>query len=447
MKKTLFAGFAKDKITPPLGVNIPGYFQKRYADGVINDLYLCALALSDGENKAIIFTCDAVGIRHNAYLKLREMIAERCDLNPESVYIHATHSHTSFRVTLPTKEMDSNDVFLHRLFQQFCDTAQFAFENLKPVSAVKTAKGEARGVGFIRRYRMKDGSCKTNPGIGNPDILDFDGEQDHSLQLIRLEREGAKEILLVNFGTHPDVIGGTKFCTDWPGYVRDDLIGAFDGEVEVLFLNACQGDSNHYNCFLPKGSPRKGVPLAKRMARIISGETLKIYDDAKETPFQKIGFASKTVTVGQNPHDPADEPEALEIHSLYQQIPNNSDPVFKQFKLNVPEALRIVRNMKGPKFFELTITALQLGNIAFIGFPGEPFTEIGRQVKAQSKMDLTVCTCCTNGGEGYFPTKNAFAEKGYERSTSPFAHDVADVLIEGATQLIDDMELIAKIKE
>jgi len=443
MSYTLYAGYAKEKVTPPMGLNIPGYFSKRYSDGIITDLYLHATALSDGENKALFFSCDAIGMHAAAYHAIRDKIAERCNIDPSSIYIHCTHSHTAFRITKPGKENDANDIYMARLFQQFADCAQFAFEDLKPVTAVKTAKGEVKGVGFIRRYRMKDGSCKTNPGIGNPDIVDFDGVQDESLQIVRLIREDAKEILLVNFGTHPDVIGGTKYCADWPGYVMENLIGAFDGNIEVLYLNGCQGDSNHHNCFLPKGSPRKGVPLAQRMARKISGEVLKIYDNAQDVPYQKIAFSNKIVKVGKNPYDPADVPEAKEIHKLYRELQTSSDPVFKQFKLNVPEALRIVRNLSNPEFFELQISSIQLGNIAFIGLQGEPFVEIGRQIKEKSKMDMTICTCVTNGGQGYFPTASAFAEKGYERSTSPFAHNVAELLIDGALDLINDMEVLA----
>ena len=54
MKNNLQAGFARVTITPPLGVPLAGYFIERPAAGVLDDLEVQALALSDGKNKAAI---------------------------------------------------------------------------------------------------------------------------------------------------------------------------------------------------------------------------------------------------------------------------------------------------------------------------------------------------------------------------------------------------------
>ena len=46
------AGIAKIDITPPLGAVLNGYYRERYADHVIEPLYVTALAFSDGTNTA-----------------------------------------------------------------------------------------------------------------------------------------------------------------------------------------------------------------------------------------------------------------------------------------------------------------------------------------------------------------------------------------------------------
>lgn len=442
MAEQLYVGFAKTKTNPPMGINVPGYFKKRWSDGFITDLYLHATAFKCGETKAIIFSSDAIGILESAYKTIREKIAERVDVDANSIYICCTHSHTSFRITTPDQtDMSDDAIFMRRIHQAFADLAQFAFEDLKPVEDVKIAHGIAKDIGFIRRYRMKDGTCKTNPSTGNPDIVSWEGVQDESLQLVRILRENAGEILFVNFGTHPDVIGGTKYCYDWPGFTRDYIIGALGNNTDVMMIVGPQGDSNHVNRFLPKNVQLKRLERSRQMARILAGETLKIYDDAESVPHNKISFANKIVEIGTNPYDPSDVPEAKEIHAIYQKCLDSSNPEFQKFKLNVPEALRIVSLLDGPDAFYLQMTALQIGNIAFIGFPGEPFSEVGIKIKKASKMPMTICSCITNGAQGYFPTASAFAEKGYERSASPFAHDVEQKLIDAALELIENMEL------
>ena len=56
------AGFAKIDITPPLGVNLGGYYRERYSDHVIEPLYATAVAFSDGERTAIAISVDILEI-------------------------------------------------------------------------------------------------------------------------------------------------------------------------------------------------------------------------------------------------------------------------------------------------------------------------------------------------------------------------------------------------
>lgn len=439
-QNTLRAGFHCMTVRPPMGINVPGYFSPRYSDGFINDLHLRAVAFSCGDQKAVIFSCEAVGIRADAFNVIKKKIAERCNMDENAVYINCIHSHTSYRITLPGTKLDDDDIFKLRLQQQFADCAQFAFEDLMPCS-VKIAEGEAKGVGFIRRYRMKDGTCKTNPGVGNPNILSFEGVQDHSLQMIRFVRENAKEIVMVAFGTHADVIKGSKYCSDWPGYLVDNINGAFGGDVEAMTILKVEGDSNQVDAFRPKGSVTSGVEFAKRMARILAGEALKIYDSARDVSCNKISAFTKDLKIGKNAYDPADVPTAEAIRKIYLEK-GNSAPELKEFKMGVPEALRIMANLSRPEFFEIRMHALQIGNIAFVGIPGEPFTSIGRAITDASKMDMTIVTACTNGHEGYYPDYSAFAEDGYESKWTPFASNCGEILIGGGLDMINEMEKI-----
>jgi hypothetical protein len=60
------------------------------------------------------------------------------------------------------------------------------------------------------------------------------------------------------------------------------------------------------------------------------------------------------------------------------------------------------------------------GPVALIGFPGEPFTDIGVAVKEAPGWELILPCALTNGNEGYFPMQSAYDEGGYESRTSRY---------------------------
>lgn len=448
----LLAGFARGKVTPPMGAKIPGYFKTRYSDGIITDLYLQATAFSDGETCAIVFSCDTISIADDAYALISSKISECCGIEPEAVYIHATHSHTAFRIILPPKDDPVYSEFFPFVVSQFCEVSKAAFADLKPCT-MKVAFGKAEGISFNRRYEMKDGTYKTNPRTGDPDIARRCGPLDESVQLLRILREGGKEILFVNFGTHPDTVGGTQYCADWCGYLVDFLRGAFNQNVEAMMLNGAQGDVNHCDRFLPAGTVFPKTFIAQKMARVLTGEVLKIYDSAKDIDNGKIFYYREKVVIGKNAYNPAHLPLAREINEHYQVFLKTgikddilNDPDLRRLDdeggraMSIPEAVRIIANLTPPDTFEFPVSGLQIGPVGFIGIPGEPFTQIGMDTKKDSKLALTIVNCLVNGGRGYFPTEDAFAVGGYERSTSRFASNCAEIVTEACLKIRTKME-------
>ena len=105
----------------------------------------------------------------------------------------------------------------------------------------------------------------------------------------------------------------------------------------------------------------------------------------------------------------------------------------------VAEAERMVQLENGPEKFDLCMGALTLGNVALVGIPGEPFTAIGRAIKAAPGWDLVMPMCCTNGYEGYFPTMDAYLEGGYEARSSIFKAGVAEAVADTAVNMLNDI--------
>lgn len=102
-------------------------------------------------------------------------------------------------------------------------------------------------------------------------------------------------------------------------------------------------------------------------------------------------------------------------------------------------AKRVVAVDKFPDEKELYLTAVSVGDVVFAGFPGEPFTDIGRGIKANSKFTLTIPACCAKGYEGYYPMQSAYDEGGYEARTARYVADTAEKLIAASTEIVNNL--------
>ena len=246
------AGYHRIDITPPLGVPLSGYYSRRLMTGVLDPLHATCLAFSDGERKALVVAVDNLQIVASVIAQIKDAIKAKTGIPPEAVFIHASHIHTGPSAATKgvcVKEVDSDDTeiikFNNRcMASRISDAAKYALEDLAPAQMLM-GRGEAKDISFIRRYKMKDGTTQTNPGVNNPNIDHPIGTPDEQVQLVRFVREGKKEIALMNFQCHPDVIGGTKCSADWPGLACRCLERAFGGEIEAILINGAQGDTNH----------------------------------------------------------------------------------------------------------------------------------------------------------------------------------------------------------
>ena len=304
------------------------------------------------------------------------------------------------------------------------------------------------------KVTMKNGKVYTNPGVKNPDIVELDGEPpDESVQVLRIDREGALPICMINFQTHPDVVGGETITADWPGLTRTVFEAATMGKAVSLVLNGTQGDVNHVNVMPLPGEENglvndfdnvpRGYSHAWHMANVLAGAALSVWLKCAPLEAGNIRFGTANVRVASQRAKTKEELElARKYWKLHQEGKDDQIP-FKHMELTteLARSKRMVRLENGPDYFDLPICALAIGDaVAFAGFPGEPFNDIGKAVKKDSPFKLTVPLCLTNASRGYFPCSDSYVGGGYESASSAFAPEVADKLIVGQLGLLKSLK-------
>ena len=430
----LKAGFSRVDITPPLGSFIAGYFRDRYAKGILDPIYLNAVAVTDGAETAVIITADILYLTAKYADEVRALIEERTGIPQNHVMISSLHQHTSIAIRDNEPHGTVSDkAYMDILYRKFADAALLALDDMKEASLSRAERETEKPIAFIRRYVMKDGSIATNPGVANKDNIARPCDiSDNTVRLLRFKRREGNDIAFVNFSTHPDVVGGEMLSADWPGFVRRFVERDLEG-VSCLLLNGAQGDSNHLDYM--SGTVGRGYGHSEYMGRMIADAVLKIWDET--TPCDNISVNADMTDVYNRTRTDGEEryeecKRLLDEHAL--------DKNSKKFSITeLGEASRIVGLRHTTIYRRLPVTAISLGEVAIVGFGGEPFTHYATAVREACPDRYIIASCCANGGEGYLPTAAAFAEGGYEASASYFSPTLESECVTAAAELLKKM--------
>ena len=448
----LQVGYARVNINPMLGIGVHGYFVPRFAKGFLDDLEASALALSCGGSPVLLISADLCLMSVENNNRFRAAIAKTSGISMENIFFTCTHTHTS-PLTEPTTFFDADEEVISSyasfLEQRLCDLAVFALENLKP-ARMGFAVGHAPDrIAYIRRYRMKDGSTMTCPPINDPNIDYPLGELDQRVNVLRFDREGDDSIVILNYGLHADTINGELISADWPGWTRRTVEKALDG-VKCMCIMGAEGDVGSTHVFPSGGdmndteisfdNEMKSYGMARFVGRALAGTVLQVYDKVCYVDVDKVNILKKDVAVDANK---ATKEELVLAHEYkeYHESGHDEKIPYTAMELTtvVAEALRMCRLENAPDQFMLPLTAVQIGEVALLGVPGEPFTDIGVKIKEAEGWKMIMPCCLTNGDEGYFPVQSAFDEGGYEARTTQYKAGVAEKIIDGGKALLDEL--------
>jgi hypothetical protein len=413
-----------------------GYFYERLNTGTHDPLFAKALVFKQGEESCALVFCDLIGIAREVSDKARKEASEQTKIPAKNILIAATHSHTGplyfgalrdyFHEQAvekhgsdPAEKVDYPAQLVERIVAAIVE----AHKNLAP-AALNPASGAARGISFNRRFHMKDGSVRFNPGRKNPDIVRAAGPIDPEVSFVEVHQPGGKRLaLLTVFALHLDTVSGTEYSGDYPHYLAQD----FDGAVSLFGAGTC-GDINHID--VTKDTQPAGQAMAKYLGERLVGAA----DEAIQRPPAAVpaSLAARSSLV----------PCPLQKYSAEQVArarANMSKIGGKELTfLEQVETYKIVALQSLPKDkLPLEVQVFRLTNdVAIVGLPGEVFVELGLAIKAVSPFKQTIVIELANDAPGYIPTKKAFAEGSYETVNSRIAPGGGELLVEEAIKLL-----------
>ena len=447
------AGVAQVIITPPVGVNMAGYYNFRACEGVIDDIHASALVLDDGTTRAALVTLDLIGTPRELVEAVRAAVDKSGALPGAHVMISATHAHTG---PVPGRFLRTPDgpesggpepgsvhaKYMEGLPGLIASSVIQAATKLTPVS-LSGVSGECTDVAFCRRFYMRDGTVGWNPGKLNPNVMTPTAPTDPQVQAIFFSppHKPAEHFpslaVYTNFSMHPDTVGGAKVSADYPGALAR-LMGGYHGpDCITLYGNGTCGNLNHLDVSWPR--QQQGIGEATRIGTLIAAAIFRA--EKKERPLLPGSLRVKSVTV---PLDvPFVSPEQEEMAQLtVRKKASGEQPTFMQL-VHANRLLDLAPRKGQPLTVEVQVIALGR-EVAWIGLPGEVFVELGLALKKRSPFPHTIITTLTNGNWGYFPDRRSYAEKAYEAESSRVEPGSGEKLVDAAAAILTELHAAEK---
>ena len=420
METTLKAGSATANITPPLDTKIPGGFRPRYAENVDDELFAKALVIDNGVTRIAIVTCDLIAIPEKIANAAKARIADRCGIPPAHVMVNATHTHTAVAVANLLGVGEDTD-YTDWVPLKIADAVELAVWRLKPARIGFASVNEDR-ITFNRRWHMKNGTVRFNPGIEHPDLVRPTGTIDPELAMLFVEADDGTPISAVaNFSLH--YIGtdnGSALSADYFGHF-DRLMRHYLGDTCVSLLwNAASGQINNTDFSGKTKWTARGHQQAVKMANVLAGhfitemqfmkmhDTLDLSGDLVTLTFQRkqitaedLKVAEQVLSVPQGAYDAYETGPFSWV--VGEPIPTALVDVY---------ALECQRLAKLPEQMTAPVQVIRLGKAAIVALPGEVFVETGMNIKAASDASPLFLVSLANGYIGYICTDKALTQEG-----------------------------------
>jgi neutral ceramidase len=433
----LSVGLAEIEITPPLGYRMDGYFTERLSTGTKDPLKARALVFQQGATKMALVVADLLGLPQALTTEVRTLAAQKTGIPVTNIAITATHTHTGPMFSGPRARLFSERAaakfgtdplasvkYPEMLRDRLVEVMVAATAGLSP-AALEFVRATEDRVSFNRRFHMKDGTVRFNPGVLNPDIVRAAGPTDPDLPFVLITKDGKAVGSLTVFALHLDTVGGTEYAADYPGHLEHELRREF-GErfISVFGLGTC-GDINHLD-----------VSGRRRLQSRLIGQQLAVdvLSARLRTPLAtpSLGAVSARVTL---PLRKVSDAQVAAARSGMSKVGTSAVPFLTQ--VDIVTTLDLAS--RGPSL-DAEVQVFRLHpDLAIVLLPGEVFVDLGLAIKQASPFAHTLVIELSNDNPAYIPTEKAFKEGSYETVNSRIAPGGGERLVTEAVRLLKEM--------
>jgi len=414
------AGWFRKVISPAEGVGIAGYDGGDRAAGKLDELEVHGLCLDDGRQKALILAFDILYFDADTIRRYRKFAAGKLGMSEAAVLVTCSHTHGGPHTRAYAKGHGEDDEYLlpddpahvDNRYVRELDTwvesaiAEFAARpnwTKCKVGFYSSACDENRNrrfttadncASFIAHRRMLHG---ISSGIADKELG----------TIVLLDPQSLAPLYVIgNYAAHPLAShapgkGGLRITSDFPGFYRRYLEN--ETGATAMFVQGAAGD------LVPKDD-ELGIAAARQTGESLGKSSIAAIIDIQRNPQRFV----------------------MERPVIAASLRSFESPV-----------RQVWRKILGKDRLELEVQCLSIGDVAFVGLPGEPVNELGLEVKWHSPYKRTFIAYGSIGNCGYVSPENLVAAGGYEPQYQQFASQDTLKLLTVARDVMFETRLVA----
>ena len=433
--KVFSVGYSKVNITPDAPTGLAGYgnIDERMHTEVLDYIYLTCVAITDtADTTVLFFSADLCSISDAMVGTLRTKANGVTGVPNENIMFNSSHTHSApYGQGIPT--------IMNKAVAQ---AAKEAMDDRKPAT-MYYGKAETDGINFVRHYIMSDGSTVTD-NHGNPSGKTYVGhrtEADQEMRILQFKREGGKDVIMVNWQSHPHITGGSTKTA-----LSADIIGAFrtnmENDLDCLFAYY-QGGGGNINPTSRIAEENKNSKKDWKVHGQMLASTAKMaLQDMTQVETGLIQVKGEIYSCDTNKADLDLGIIAGEVRAYYEE--GHTIAETQRFAETLGIASLYHANAIGSRgglgdHLDIEINAISIGDFAWCLAPFEMFDTTAKYVRDNSPYDYTFVTGYSNGGNGYFPTEYCYEYGAYESDTTKVAKGTAEAIADHFVEMLTEL--------
>jgi len=401
----------KKNITPEVGAYLAGYGLNFKSVMKHDELLADGLCLDDGKNKVLLIGLDLLGLDEWFIKKIRKNCSGLLGIPESAVLVTCSHTHTGPETrTIAAHPEQLHMDYLANLENLITDAVrEMTPEKFRECSVYfySCQCDENRN----RRYAAGDNHVSFTPL--RREVVPFStGFADKELGgLLFMDPETKLPVYAVgNYAAHPLAghslgLGGLRISADFPGVFRE-YVAANTGAAS-MFITGAAGD------MVPK-EDELGDDAMNTMGIRLGKKAVAFMLEAWRNPFRfsmpdaKVGSCIRTFTV----------------------------PLRKKFRR---DPAKLPEPYLGKDDVTLEIQCVAVGEVCFVGVPGELCAELGQEIKWHSPFRRTFIAYDATAYFSYMGPANFLVAGGYEAASQRFSARGGLELVKTASDAMFDL--------